>query len=221
MRRILIWALVMTMMISIGGLAEDAPEIFGLRQPTAYTLREGEWIIGLGPIFYGLTDKFQLGTNIIADIFTVFNISGKLNVSSLPESQTEMAVALDLFTVGFLPSEITFGGVISRALHEKLTNHIGFELSLSRDGAIISGALESIFFAVDYGLASDLKLLTELDLTPNRARIGAGVLLKAGDLRLKAGGFLSIGLLGAEKPLLAPGWLVDFYWRVRVNIPYP
>jgi len=214
MRKILFLALVMLVISPVGGLAEDAPEISGLSKPTAYTLREGEWIIGFGPIFYGLTDKFQLGTNIIADLLTIFNISGKLNMSSLPESQTEISMAIDVFTVGFLPTEITFGGVISRALHEKLTGHIGSELSLSRDRAIISGTLNSIFFTADYDLASDLKLLTELDLTPNRARIGAGVLLKAGDLRLKAGGFLNFSLLRTERPPLAIGWLVEFYWRV-------
>lgn len=214
MRKILFWAVVMVVMSSVGGLAEDAPEIFGLSKPTAYTLREGEWIIGVGPIFYGVTDKFQLGTHLIADILTIFNVSGKLNVSSLSESQTEIAVAVDLFTVGFLPNEVSFSGVISRGLQERLTGHIGFELDLSRAGTIISGALESIFFGLDYGLSADIKLLGELTLTPHRAKVGAGVLLKAGGLRLKAGGFLNIGLFGAGKPLLAPGWLVDFYWRV-------
>ncbi len=48
--------------------------------PTAYTLNEGEILIGIGPLAYGITDNMQVGTNLLADILGVFNANLKYNL---------------------------------------------------------------------------------------------------------------------------------------------
>ncbi len=52
--------------------------------PTAYTLNEGEVLLGIGPLAYGITDNFQIGTNLLADIFGVFNANLKYNLLDKP-----------------------------------------------------------------------------------------------------------------------------------------
>ena len=48
---------------------EGRPITNNLWAPTGYTLNSGEFLVGLGPIGFGISDNIQVGTNILLFLF--------------------------------------------------------------------------------------------------------------------------------------------------------
>ena len=62
--------------------------------PTAYTLNQNEFAIGIGPVNVGLTDRIQFGSNILMFLFQNYNANFKMSIYQ--KSGMAVAVGLDL-----------------------------------------------------------------------------------------------------------------------------
>ncbi len=142
----------------------------------AYTLRGGEWQIGLPYVLaplavsveYGITDHVQIGVAPILAALGYLNLGGKLRIPLGPS--LDMGVP---FGVGLYPDPIGFiwstGAVLSLGLGGGFTVHGGVGLGMVQQLHILPYAI------ADFDLLPNLKLVGELGLMPVSLAIGAWV----------------------------------------------
>lgn len=165
----------------------EAPPTQALYRPTAYTLRAGEWEVGipfiLAPLVvsvgYGLTESFELRTMPLSFLYGQFGLSGKL---ALPlGTGFDMALPVGA-TVQFDPLAFLWsaGAVFSLDAGSQLTLHGGVSGGMAQTLYVLPYAI------VDYDVLPNLKLVTEVGLYPLSGV--AGVLLRLLDfLELRVG----------------------------------
>lgn len=179
--------------------------------PTAHTLRVGEWQIGIGPIAFGITNDLMLGTNILGDILTIFNIQAKfrvLNTSSFALSAIANFVSAGMLWGVDLPNAgLSFGPVMSWTIAPKSCVHAGLYLSAFGLGGLRGIGFGSLFGGADFALTQDLAGLVEFVTGDTGVGVGGGVEWRLGTFRLKGGVIAAIGEQVGAIP-----W-VDLYWR--------
>jgi hypothetical protein len=180
---------------------EGRPIINNLWMPTGYTLNKGEFIVGIGPIGFGISDKVQVGTNLLLYIVQYYNANVKVSLAET--SNMAFAAGLDVghFNLDVFDSETSF---TSYSPYVALTNNIGPSTNLHFEGsyshfeadvdvedadveATTSGT--SLSGGIEYSLSYKTKFLGEVgyDFTFEGMRFGGGVLFGWQKLRIKLG----------------------------------
>ena len=207
MKKMLIIGLLI-LFFTTSGLAQQVgfqgrPITNNLVMPTGYTLNQGEFIVGIGPIGFGITDNIQLGTNILLFLFQVYN--GNLKISLLKTESLAFAVGAEVahFNWDVLGEEGETGFtaispyvVLSPKLGPQTTIHLGgkysyFEGDAEIDSVEVVATSEgsSIFVGWEQSMSPRTKFLFEggYDITFEGYRVGGGVLFGWAKFRLKLG----------------------------------
>lgn len=59
---------------------EGRPPLHNVSMPTGFTLNEGEFVVGLGPLGFGFTGRFQASTNVLLFLFQDMNADFRCQV---------------------------------------------------------------------------------------------------------------------------------------------
>ena len=182
---------------------EDRPITNNLWMPTANTLHEGEFAVGLGPIAVGINKQFQLETNILLFLFQTYNINVKWNFYN--DESFAMAAILDyrrmqldaLGNEDDLPFNVISPSLaLTKYLSKKTAIHLaakysyfGTDNDINDYKAEESSSGTEIMAGLDYSLSNRTKLMAEggYDLTFKGVRTGIGVLFGWEMFRLKLG----------------------------------
>jgi len=190
---------------------------------TGYTLNQGEFDIGIGPLGIGITDQFQIETNILLFLFQVYN--AKVKVNAFTEDDISFSAGLDFrrldlekFTNGEEIGFNTFSPYLafSKKVNNKTTLHFSGKYTYSNvevgDFVANSSASGSeIMAGLDYSLSNKTKLLAETgyDMTFKGLRIGGGVLFGWESFRLKLG----VSYFNPENTVGFTLPVIGFWWR--------
>ncbi len=201
---------------------EGRPIINNLWMPTGHTLNKGEFIVGIGPIGFGISDKVQVGTNLLLYIVQYYNANIKISLAETSTTAVAAGVDFGHFNLDVFDSETSF---TSYSPYLVLTNYLGPSTNLHVGGryskfeadveiedaeveAITSGT--SLSGGIEYSLSHKTKFLGEVgyDLTFEGMRIGGGVLFGWQKLRIKLGVqyFNPQGSDGLTWPVLGIWW---------------
>ena len=169
---------------------EGRPIINNLWMPTGYTLNKGEFIVGIGPIGFGISDKVQVGTNLLLYIVQYYNANIKVNLAETPTLGCAVGLDFGYFNLDVFDSETSF---TSYSPYVALTNNVGpstnlhlggrysfFEANVEVEDAEVEATTSgsSISGGIEYGLSQKTKFLGEVgyDFTFEGMRFGGGVL---------------------------------------------
>jgi len=183
----------------------ERPIINNLSMPTGYTLNQGEFLIGIGSIGFGITDNIQLGTNVLLFILQDYNASLKISLAKTKTFAIATGIRVDYFNLDVFVDDdegeasFTFLSpyiVISPKLSPKTTLHIGGQYSYISGEAEIDDAEAKasssgtrVYTGLEYSFSHKTKFLAEggYDITFEGFSIGGGVLFGWEKFRLKLG----------------------------------
>ena len=217
-------------------LAQDDAEPFGFEgrplveniwSHSAHTLNKGEFIIGIGPIAYGISDRIQFETNLLFFILQYYNLNlkaelynsptmsiaagyrfGYLNLPGTADGDTEFMENSPFLTFTFPVSEKTelsaAGQVSFYTLGDDIQEVEPYVAYLTNSGSFLHGAINT-------DLSKKTKLLVEAgyNFTFEGPRLGAAVNWGWQKFRLKLG-------LGAFNPKQGPFVVlpvIGLWWR--------
>ena len=73
-----------------------------LSMQTGNTLNAGEFSVGIGPVEYGISDNFQLGTNLLLFIFQYYNADLKLSFMNTEREAFAAGLGIGYFDLNVL-----------------------------------------------------------------------------------------------------------------------
>jgi len=207
---------------------EGRPLVENIWSQSAYTLNKGEFLIGIGPMGYGISDRIQFETNLLFFILQYYNLNLKLQLYNSPG----VAIAAG-YRFGYLNWPDAVDGdtkFMENAPYATFTFPVSAKTKLSAAGQIsfysigddiqevepyvayISNSGSYIHGAIDASLSNKTKLLIEAgyNFTFEGPRLGAAVNWGWEKFRLKLG-------LGAFNPkqayfMVLP--VVGLWWRI-------
>lgn len=188
---------ILIILISSSILAEEIfkgrPITNLLSMPTGYTLQGGEFKLGIGPIEYGLTDRLQVGTDILlSSIGKQYNAMVKMTLSESMNMSLSTGIRLDYHKDIMISPLLSYSKIIS----SKLNVHFAGQVSISTgkeedDKEEIKSTFKgtSIYTGMDYNLSNITKLLSDVgyDFNYKGIRLGGGVLFGWKEFRLMFG----------------------------------
>jgi len=208
---------------------EGRPLTENIWSQSAYTLNQGEFIIGIGPIGYGITNSIQFETNLLLFIAQYYNFNlkaelynsphiaigggyrfGYLNAPSQVDGDTKLIENSPYITFTFPVSQKTnlhaAGQVSIYVLGDDFEEAEPYLAYITNSGTYIHGAL-------DAKLSNKTRFLLEAgyNFTFEGPRLGAAVNWGWEKFRLKLG-------LGAFNPRNAPFLVlpvVGLWWRIE------
>jgi hypothetical protein len=219
--------LVMMILISSQSSAEvgfrGRPIINNLMIPTGYTLNQGEFMLGLGSIGFGLSDNIQVGTNILLFLFQVYNVNGKVSLLKTEISAfslgCEYAYANWNMDEGKGEGDFTMVSpyvAFTTQLDEKVKLHFRGKYALFSSNADVNDVEPSsttqgttLSTGIEYSLSHKTKFLTDAgyDFTFDGFRIGGGFLFGWERFRLKLGvNLFSVGTSTFTFPVIGFRW---------------
>ena len=168
----------------IGAPFQEAPPTTGVYRSTAYTLRGGEWQIGLGFVLtplavsvaplvmsveYGITDHLQIGVAPIQAVLGQLNLHSKLRIHL--GSRLDMGIPFSLWLYSD-PIGFTWGtgAVLSLRLGGGIAFHGGLNMGVVRELFYVSP-----YTIADFDVLPNLKLVGELGLIPVSMAVGMWV----------------------------------------------
>ncbi|HTY13503.1 MAG TPA: hypothetical protein VMD02_04885, partial [Candidatus Omnitrophota bacterium] len=116
---IIVLAIGMVIMTASQSLAAGAKPCWSLFSDTAYTLKEGKWNVDLiGWANYGMSDRFQLGTNALLYLFQTPNVYGKYVVYEETDSQPQVSLGSSIYypLVASTPISTDFSAIVSKGV---------------------------------------------------------------------------------------------------------
>ncbi|MCK5077110.1 MAG: hypothetical protein KAR38_12075 [Calditrichia bacterium] len=173
-----------------------------MAMPTGYTLNKGEFTIGLGSsIAYGVSDKFQLGSNVLLFLFQIYNVNAKYNFYNQDGLSAAGGVNFSRFDLDVFGNDASFTtiapfAVLSKDLNEKTRLHISGHYShFSSDENIedaeanSSSSGTSGAIGLEHSISKKTKFLGEggYDFTFKGVRVGGTFLWGWEHFRLKLG----------------------------------
>jgi hypothetical protein len=189
-------------------VAEDGfdgrPITNNLWSPTAFTLHQSEFSVGLGPIAFGVTDEIQVGTNILLFLLQVSNVNAKANIYTGDKLSLAAGVEYMHFDLSPLVSgdnDVTFNSIapfaaISAVIDPRLSLHLSGRYSYFDSHADIDDyeaeytTSGTMFMAgLEYSLSNRTKFMGDVgyDFSFSGYRFGGGVLFGWEKFRLKLG----------------------------------
>jgi hypothetical protein len=194
---------------------------------TGYTLNRGEFLIGLGPIYFGITDNVHAGTNLLLWAFQYYNADVKVAFAETDDHAFGLGVNFGRLSLDFgeFGDEVDFTAISPYAagsirLGENTMGHIGgqysrFDAEGDRDiddadaSAVATGT--SFFGGLEHTISNRTKFVADVgyDATFEGARVSGAVLFGWTKFRLKLG----ISYFGAGDGFTFP--LVGLWWRFQ------
>jgi len=169
--------------------------------PTGFTLNQGEFLIGLGPVGYGFSDRFQFSTNILLYLVQVYN--GDLRYRLLKSDSLNVAAGarFDYLNLHGFTNQTEFLATspyisLSSKVNDRLTLHLSGQWSFfSSDVDAVQDAVRehvsgtSVLAGLEYDVSPRTKMLAEAgyDATFRGPRLGGAVLFGWETFRLKLG----------------------------------
>ena len=168
---------------------------------TGYTLNKGEFIVGLGPIGFGITDNVQVGTNILLYLFQYYNANAKINLTKSPTMALATGMDFGYFNLDVLDVGTSFTSLSPSAAYTRnvgTSTNLHFQVQYSyfssesdiEDAEVKSTSTgTSVFSGIEYSLSQKTKFLGEVsyDVTFEGFRLGGAVLFGWEKFRLKLG----------------------------------
>jgi len=201
------------------------PIINNISEPTGHTLNKGEFIIGIGSIGFGITDRVQVGTNILLFLVQVSNANIRVNLLQNSTSAFTVGMSFNNFNLSVFGEDV---GFTSFSPFASFTADIGNGTAFTVGGkyasfsstedadiedaeASASSSGTTIFAGIDYSMSHKTKFLAEAgyDVTFKGMRIGGAVLFGWEKFRLKLG----VNYFGAEGTNGFTMPIVGLWWR--------
>jgi len=168
---------------------------------TGSTLNKGEFTIGLGSVGMGISDKVQVGTNVLLYLFQVYNFNTKIAIMRTEKMSIAAGLNLDHFNLKVFGVEEGFTSyspyiAISPRFSDKFRMHFGSRFAFFsgnkdiQDSEVTSTAKgTSIFMGFEFSLSNISKFLAEggYDTTFNGPRLSGALLFGWRKFRLKLG----------------------------------
>lgn len=187
--------------------------------PTAYTLNEDEFQVGIGPVYYGITEDFQVGTNMLSNILGVFNADAKYNFLDKPglglaggAGWMYFKIADDSYNALLLSLNASFVLKSNLKLHTGGTVALIPDFDLDEDTTYTGGAASGTMVPVEleYNLSEHSAILAGAgyDLSFGAFSAGASYLHSWEKFNLKVGAHYTAG----------DGWdyitpIIGLWWR--------
>lgn len=180
---------------------EGRPNTNNITMPTGYTVNKGEFLVGLGPVAFGISDKVQVGTNILLYLFQDYNANLKISFLKSDSKALAAGVKFHRFELDVFGAETGFTSfspyaAFSTKLSRDTTLHLGGQYSYFSGEAEIDDAEASaistgtsVYLGIQHSLSNRTKFLAETgyDITFNGLRVGGAVLFGWEKFRLKLG----------------------------------
>jgi len=202
---------------------EARPITNNISMPTGYTVNKGEFLLGLGPIGFGISDRVQVGTNIL--LFFLQDYNANLKVSLLKSESKALAAGVkfhrfDLEVSGTDSGFTSFSpfAAFSTKLSRDTALHLGGQYTYFSGEEDIEDAVASItstgtsmYMGIEHSFSNRTKFLAETgyDFTFSGFRLGGAVLFGWKKFRLKLG-------VNYFNPENTGGYIwpvVGLYWR--------
>lgn len=222
---VLLFAFTATAFAEVG--FEGRPITNNLWMPTGYTLNSGEFLIGLGPIGFGISDNIQVGTNILLFLFQVYNANLKISLIKSADMALAAGVGFHHFNWNiegegeFSPTAITPYAVVTFGMGPKTNLHIGGEYyAFTEDFNIDDVDVESsvsgsrVYAGIETSMSEKTKFLFEggYDIDFEGLTFGGAVLFGWEKFRLKLG-------VSYYNPKAADGGfalpVIGLWWRFK------
>jgi hypothetical protein len=209
----------------------DRPLTNCLFNPTAHTLRQAEFIIGLGNLHFGITDDFQVGTNLLLYIFQIYNAEAKFHFLGAEKIHLGATFGFASFSLESTSEDeeaefdftfISPGLVLSSKISETFSFHLGGQYSYNstdfevEDAEITSSAASgtNVYLGLEKDISPRTKILGEAgyDITYEGLRVGGGFLIGWDKFRLKLGIQHFSGSIGtSDYNFVFP--IIGLWWR--------
>jgi len=218
--------LLLTSSVFAEGNFKGRPITNNIDMPTGNTLNKGEFIVGLGPIAFGVTKNLQIGTNILPYLVQYHNVNVKVNLVKSPNMALATGVDFGRFDLDVVDIDTNFTSLspfvaLSTRVSDATTLHFAGRYSHFSDEDEIDDAIPdgtstgtSVSAGVDYSLSNRTKFLAEAgyDATFNGVRMGGAVLYAWRRFRLKLG-VNYYDPENAEASFTLP--IVGLWWRFK------
>ena len=194
---------------------------------TGYTLHRDEFAIGIGPIEYGITENFQVGTNLLLWAFQIYN--GDLKVAFTKNERGAVAGGFAVYSLELKDEDTGDEGdylamvpylagswrVTDNTLMHAYGRYAYLEAEESDDvdepepEELTSGT--GVYLGVEHSRSNRTKFLADFgyDATFKGLRGGAAVLFGWSTFRLKLG----LSYFGADDGFFFP--IIGLWWRFR------
>jgi len=207
---------------------EGRPLVENIWSQSAHTLNKGEFMIGIGPLAYGISDQIQFESNLLLFILQYYNVIlkaelynsptmsiaagyrfGYLNLPSTADGETQFMENSPFATFSFPVSEKTELSAAGQVSFYRFGDDIDeiepYVAYITNSGSYLHGAINT-------DLSKKTKLLVEAgyNFTFEGPRLGAAVNWGWEKFRLKLG-------LGAFNPRNGPFMVlpvVGLWWRI-------
>ncbi len=180
---------------------ENRPITNNLWMATGYTLNEKEFVMGLGPIGSGISDKVQVGTNFLLLLVRHYTLNVKISLLDLEDGALATGIELGNFNTRVHSITRAFSSIspylaYSKKIGEKTNFHVTGQLSYFASEYDINDADvkststgTSIGVGLEYSRSNKTKFLAETgyDITYHGMRLGGGVLWGWSKFRFKLG----------------------------------
>ena len=172
-----------------------------LSMATGYTLHQGEFLVGIGPVGFGITDNFQASTNVLLWLLQIYNADIKMSLMQTKKSSLGIGIDFSNFNLEVFDTETGFTSfspyvTYSTRVGPKTLMHIGGQYSIFSGNSNIEDADAtstsegtSISAGVEHDISIKTKFLAEAgyDITFKGFRTGLGFLWGWEKFRLKLG----------------------------------
>jgi hypothetical protein len=205
---------------------EGRPIVNNVGIPTGYTLNKREVILGLGNVCLGVSDRFQLSTNVLFYLVQLYN--GEMRYGILKSETVNLAAGLEFnyLNINADDGRLKFFSIspyaaISYKAGERVNIHVLGRLSkFSTAGEIeeveLKGYLSgtTLMAGLEYSVSRRMKLLAEAgyDATFSGFHLAGSVLFGWDTFRLKLG-------VDYLRPKNYQGFtlpIIGLWWRFRV-----
>jgi hypothetical protein len=199
---------------------EDRPNISNVSMPTGYTLHKGEFQVGIGPMAFGITDKVQVGTNILTFLLQIYNVNLKVNLIDTESNAFAAGLKFDTFTEESYYTSFSPFATFSTKIGPNTLLHLGGQYTFFSDLenedvedfiAFLSSRSTSLRMGLEYSFSRKTKFMAETgyDFSIDGFRLGGAVLWGWEKFRLKLG-------LNYFKPNDSHGFVlpvISLFWR--------
>lgn len=225
MKKVIITATLLAC-LAFGASAENGfegrPITTNIPMPTGFTLNRGEFLVGIGNIGFGISDRVQVGTNVLLYLLQDYNASLKISFIKTENKALALGFKVHRFDLEVYGAESGFTSfspfaVFSTRVSRETFLHIGGQYShFSGDEDIEDAAATatstgtSLSLGIEHCFSNRTKFLAETgyDATFEGFRFGGAVLWGWKSFRLKLGGkyFKPKGTGGFISPVISLWW---------------
>jgi hypothetical protein len=180
-----------------------------LMMPTGYTMNQNEFMVGIGPVGFGISDNIQISTNVLLFLFQVYNANLKISLAKSRTFALAAGVEYNHFNWDLVvdsdngdgEGDIGFTAIspyvsVSPKIGEKTTLHVAGIYSIFTGDADIedveitsTSSGTRIYAGLEHSISNRSKFLAETgyDVEFSGLLVGGGFLWGWSKFRLKLG----------------------------------